>query len=66
MKPYKRDVPCVKCGTTAPYSKYKVSRYKEYNRVPFKKPEYMERTCRHCGYIWEEFTLDYKEGNDGV
>ncbi len=60
MKRYRRDRLCIKCGTTAPYSKYIPGQMRMYFGEPMTNLEYMERTCRHCKYVWHEHTLDYK------
>ena len=55
MKKYKLNSHCVKCGCTVASTEYD-----RLNKNMYKFP-LMIRTCKKCGYDWEELPLDSKE-----
>jgi hypothetical protein len=62
MNTYNRDTPCLKCWETNASSEYESALYlcdldmlgKEL------RPEVIRRTCRNCGYVWDEKPIEVK------
>ena len=69
MKRYvQRDAKCCKCGYGNIKDRYKNGYPEDINLIDdhggmpldFKPAESIERTCIHCGYVWNEDPLNLK------
>jgi hypothetical protein len=61
MEPFSGSSPCIKCGTSGPYSEYvpeTTTNFDVGEQTVFH--ECLKRTCRYCKYAWNEQTKDSK------
>jgi predicted nucleic-acid-binding Zn-ribbon protein len=56
MKPYRADARCVKCGYNIAASKYWDTTMR--GGVVVDCDGFIVRTCKRCGYVWDEKPLD--------
>lgn len=60
MKKYNPDETCCKCGSGEiedEYDEGSIPRQTGFVHIPG-RPEHIDRTCKNCGYLWEEAPLD--------
>jgi RNase P subunit RPR2 len=55
MEKFDKASECKKCGEMAPGSKFT---YADHPSIIYQSIEVIQRTCRHCGFEWNELPID--------